>query len=101
MLDAPRLQNDVDTASDDVLGPLQCRPGRELNHVDEVTLILLGDEAGRRLRELDTGNADQPCIDHEHDDGSAHEATGQVPVTGREPFDAAIEATESPVQQAS
>ena len=48
MLDALRPQNDVDAASDDLLGPVQCRAGRQLNDVDQIALVLLGDEAGRR-----------------------------------------------------
>ena len=49
MLDALRPQNDVDAAPDELLGPVQGRTGRKLNDVDEVALVLLGDEAGRRL----------------------------------------------------
>ena len=49
MLDALRSQNDVDAAPDELLGPVQGRTGRKLNEVDEVALVLLGDEAGRRL----------------------------------------------------
>src|SRR5215510_8353478 len=101
MLDALRSQNDVDTAPDNLLGPIQCRTGRKLNDVDEVALVLLRDEAGRCLREFDTGNADQPHIHHEHDGGSAHESTRQVPVAEREPVEAPIEAIESAVEQAS
>ena len=71
MLDALRPQNDVDTALDDLLGAIQGRTGWKLNDVDEVALVLLGDEAGRRLGELKGGNTDQPPIDHEHNDGSA------------------------------
>ena len=55
-------------APDDLLGPVQGRTRRKLNEGDEVALVLFRDEAGRRLRELDAGNADQPDIDHEHDD---------------------------------
>src|SRR5260370_41773713 len=97
MLDALRPQNDVDTAPDDPLGPVQGRTGRKLNDADEVALVLLGDEAGRRLRELEGGRADQPRIDHEHGDGSAHQSTRQGTVAGREPVEASIEAVERPV----
>src|SRR5262249_60220799 len=97
MLDPLCPQNDVDTALDDLFGPVQCRTGRKLNDGDQVALILLGDEAGRRLRELDAGNADQPRIHHQHDAGSAHESTRHVSVTERESVEAAIEAIKSPV----
>ena len=49
MLDTLSTENDVDAAPDDLLGPVQGRTGRKLNEVDEVALVLLGDEAGRRL----------------------------------------------------
>src|ERR1700758_2816216 len=101
MLDALRPQNDVDTALDDLFSPVQGGAGRQLNNVDQVALVLLGDEAGRRARELDAGNADQPRIDHEHDAGAAHEPASQAAVAGREPVEAPIEAIESPVQQTS
>ncbi len=101
MLDALRPQNDVDTAPDDPFSPVQGGAGRQLNDVDQVALVLLGDEAGRRLCELDAGNADQPRIGHEHDRGCAHQSTRQVPVAEREPVEAPIEAIESPVQQTS
>src|SRR5262245_27991433 len=95
MLDALRSQNDIDTAPDDLVGPVQCRTGRKLNDVDEVALVLLRDETGRRLCQLDAGNADQSSIDHEHDDRSADESPRQVPVAEREPTEAPIEAIES------
>src|SRR5215831_18469872 len=101
MLDALCSENDVDAASDDRLRPLQCRAGRELHEVDEIALVLLRNESGRRLGELDAGNADQPGIDHEHEDGCAHEATRQAPVAEREPLEAPIEAIEGAVEQAS
>src|SRR6516165_4847069 len=101
MLDALRPQNDVDAAPDDLLGPVQGLTRRKLNDVDEVALVLLGDEAGRRLGELKGGNTDQPPIDHEHNDGSAHDSTRQAPVAERKPVEAPIEAIESSVQQAS
>ena len=58
MLDALRSQNDIGSASDDVLGPIQCRAGRQLNDGDQIALVLFGDEAGRRLVEFDAGNCD-------------------------------------------
>src|SRR3954453_1984607 len=97
MLDALRWQNDVDAALDDLLRPVQRRTGRKLNEVDEVALVLLRDEAGRRLRELDAGSADQCGIDHQHDGGSAHESTRQTPVAERESVEPTIKASESPV----
>src|SRR5262245_15244983 len=97
MLDALRSQNDVDAAPDDLLRPVQRRTGRKLNEVNEVALVLLGDEAGRRLRELDAGNADQPRIHHQHDAGSAHESFRHVSITERESVEAAIEAIKGPV----
>ena len=75
-------------------------PGGKLNHADEVALVLLGDEAGRRPCKLDARNADEPHIDHEHDSARAHEAAGQASVTEGEPLEAAIEAIESPAEQA-
>src|SRR5262249_53635392 len=101
MLDALRPQNDVDTALDDLLSPVQGGAGRKLNNVDQVALVLLRDEAGRRARELDAGNADQPRIDHEHNRDCAHQSTRQVPVAERGPAEAPLEAFESPVRETS
>jgi len=97
MLNAFRPQDDIDAAPEDLLGPVQRRTGRQLNDIDEVALILLGDEAGRRLREFDAGDADQPDIDHEHDGHGAHEPARHVSVTEGEPLKSAIEAIESAV----
>ena len=97
MLDAIRPENDVGGAPDHLLGAVQRRAGRKLNDIDEIALVLLWDKAGRRACELDAGNADQPSIDHEHDDRSADELPRQVPVAEREPIDAPIEAIESSV----
>src|SRR5690348_9053467 len=101
MLDALRAQGDVDAASDDLFGPVKRRAGRKLNHADEVALVLLGDEAGRRPCKLDARNADEPHIDHEHHSARAHEAASQASVTEGEPLEAAIEAIEGAVEQAA
>src|SRR6516162_11096214 len=92
MFDAPRSQNDVVSPADDVLGPVQRRAGRQLNDIDQVALVLFGDEAGRRLVEFKAGNGDQPDIDHEHDRAGAHKSSRQGPIAEGEPFKAAIEA---------
>jgi hypothetical protein len=89
MLDALRPQNNVDTALDDLLGVIQGRTGRKLNDVDEVALGLLGDETGRRFENSRAAKPISP-IDHEHNAGSAHYSTRQVPVTG----DADVEPTD-------
>src|SRR6516165_4702683 len=99
MLDAIRSQNDIGSASDDLLGPIQCRAGRQLNDVDQIALVLFGDEAGGRLVEFEAGNRDQPDIDHEHDGATAHKSSRQAPITEGEPLKAAIEAVEYGVQQ--
>ena len=42
MLDALRSQNDIGSASDDVLGPIQCRARRQVNDGDQIALVLFG-----------------------------------------------------------
>jgi hypothetical protein len=97
MLNAFRPQDDIDGATEDLLGPVQRRTGRQLNDIDEVALILLGDEAGRRLCEFDAGNADQPGINHEHDGHGAYQPARHVSVAEGEPLESPIEAIESAV----
>jgi hypothetical protein len=100
MFDALGPENDIRAVPDHLIGPVQCRAGWELNDVDEVALILLGDEAGRRLRELDAGDDNQPRIDNEHDGGAAHQPPRQAPVPERDPAEAPIEAIEHGVKHA-
>ena len=69
-------------------------PGGKLDDVDQIALVLLRNEAGRRRDELIDGERDQPGIDHHHERRYAHEPAGQRAVARRDPLEGAVEAVE-------
>ena len=77
VLDAGRFQDDVDRLLHHLLGPPQAGARRKLQDGDEVSLVLLGNEAGRRAGEFEAGGADQGDVDHHDDRQAAHQAPGQ------------------------
>jgi hypothetical protein len=62
VLDARRFQNDVHRLLHHQLGAPQTGARRKLQDGDEVSLVLLGNEAGRHAVEFEAGGADQPDV---------------------------------------
>ncbi len=100
MFDAARGQRDVGDLAHHLLGALERRARRQLDHGDQVALVLLGDEAGGRARELDARHCDQRDVDRQHHGQAAHQAARDVAVAERDPFEAAIEARETGIEEA-
>src|SRR5258708_27725485 len=69
VLDAGGGHDDVDRLLDHRLRAVERGTGRQLDDGDEIALVLLRDEAGRRAGELEAGEADQRHIDQENDAG--------------------------------
>ena len=67
VLDAPCFQGDFGGLFDHRFCTRQRRAGRQLHQADEIALVLLRDEARLRARELPSGEANQPDINHEND----------------------------------
>ena len=94
MLDAGRLQDDVGRPLHHRLGPFQRGARRQLQHGDQVALVLLRNEPGRRAGELHAGDADQRGIDDQHHRQPAHQSSGDAAVTVGQPVKAAVETRE-------
>ena len=58
-----RVEHDLGDLARHLVGARERGAGRQLDDVDEIALVLLRDEAGRRLAELIDGEPDQPGID--------------------------------------
>ena len=93
MRDARRLEDDLGRLADHRVGARQRGAGRQLDDGDQIALVLLRDEAGRRALELPAGERDQPGIDDEAPARrDAHEPPGQRAIAVRQPVEAAVEA---------
>jgi hypothetical protein len=57
------FEDDLGGAAHHRVGARQRGAGRQLDHGDQIALVLLRDEAGGRAAELPGGEADQPGID--------------------------------------
>ena len=83
--DARRVQHDLGGLRHDRVGARQRGAGRQLDDGDQIALVLLRDEAGRRAPELPAGEPDQAGIDDEHRRRDAHQPRGQRAVAVRQP----------------
>src|SRR5260370_24397005 len=90
VFNAARIEDDIGRLLHHVLCPCECRSGRKLNDGDQVSLILLRNEARLRSRELQPGNADQRDVDHEHNGQSCHQTACQISISVRQTLEAAI-----------
>ena len=84
----------------DRVGARQRGAGRQLQHGDQIALVLVGNEAGRRAAELPAGQADEPGIDDEDQHRDAEQPRGQRAIAGRQPVEAAVEAAEESRERA-
>src|SRR6202040_4258170 len=66
MLDAWCAKDNVDRSFDNRFRPIEGGAGWQLQHGDEITLVLLGDETCRDACELDARETDQQRVDHEY-----------------------------------
>ena len=80
MGDAGRRQNDLRHPARHLVGARERSAGRKLDDIDQIALVLLRDEAGRRPGELEHGEADQTDIDHHHEARDAHQTSRQSAV---------------------
>src|SRR3984893_19419611 len=101
MLDAWCAKDNVDLSFDHRFRPIESGAGRQLQHGDEVTLILLGDETRRGTCELDSRETDQHRVDHEYDADHLHKTARQPAIGVRQPFEDAVEALEARPNQAT
>ena len=99
MLDPARIQGNVGGLFHHRFCTRQRRTRRQLHQADEIALVLLGNEARLRMRELPCCDTNQPHIDHEHDRGAANQPARCISIPVRQALKAAIKASKSPVQQ--
>src|SRR6476646_2295480 len=95
MLDTWRVEDDLDRSFNDRLRPIESGAGRQLQHRDEVTLVLLRDETRRGACKLHARETDQQRVDHEHNAHHLEKTPRQTAIGIRQPFEAAIEALEA------
>ena len=65
-------------AADHGVGAGERGAGRQLQHGDQVSLVLVGDEAGGRADELPAGQPDEPGIDDQQPAPRRAAAAGSV-----------------------
>src|SRR5262249_52638810 len=94
MHDARRLQHELRGAANDVVRPRQRAAGWQLDDGDQVALVLRGNEAGGRARELPARQADQAGIDDEHQDAQPDQAPRGRGVGVRHTRERPVEAAE-------
>ena len=94
MQHARRAEDDLGRLAHRRVGARQGRARRQLEDGDEVALVLLGNEAGRRAAELPCCQPDQPGIDDHHDRGEADQPAGERAVARRQPVEDVVEAVE-------
>ena len=75
-------------------------PGGKLQHGDQIGLVLLRHEAGRRARELPGAGGDQARIEDQHQAQRTHQAGGQPAIGFRHRLEAAVEYAEAGTHQA-
>ena len=73
------------------VGPLERRSRRQLDHRQEVALVLCRDEAARRDPEQSDGGRDKARVGEHHSFGHRHEPPGQPRISFAEPHEPAIE----------
>src|SRR6516162_1099954 len=85
-----RIQDDVGRLLHNLLSPRKRRSRRELNDIDQVSLILFRNETRWRSRELQPGNTDQRDVDHENNSHSCHQTACQISISVRQTLEAPI-----------
>ncbi len=99
VLNTVRRQDNVDCLADHFLGSVQRGARRKLNDGDQVALILLRNETGRRARKLQAGDTDECDVDDENNSQSANETEGEISVPQRQPVKATVKAIETRMKQ--
>src|SRR5439155_20403862 len=104
-VDARRGEDDLAGSPHDGVGPLERRPGGELDRDDEVALVLRRNEARRDGPEPDHDETEQQGVGGERKGGSAYQAADgpSIAMAGllEDPVEQAEEPAEEAVPQAS
>src|SRR6516162_2714891 len=90
VFNTPRIQDDIGRLLHNLLSPRKRRSRRELNDIDQVSLILFWNETRWRSRKLQPGNADQRDINREYNGDSCHQTACEISISVCQLLEAAV-----------
>ena len=100
MRDPWRVEEDLGGAAHHRVGPGERGAGRQLDHRDQVSLVLVGDKPGRSSDELPAGKPDQAGINNKSQRRDAQQPPDQVAIAERQFVESVFEAAEKRADRA-
>ena len=101
MRDPRRAAEDFSDAAHHSVRAGERSAGRQLDHRDQVSLVLVGDKAGRSAGELPAGEANEAGIDDESQHRHSQQPPGHLAVAERHLVEGVVEAAKEGRDRAS